>query len=311
MSEPRKACVTGGAGFIGSRVVHALLARGVEVNVIDDLSVGRAERVPSGARLVTGDILDPAAMAEAVRGCDVVLHLAARVAIRSSFEHAVDDGRTNYCGTAAVLRAAADAGSTRFVFASSMGVYADSGSAAPVPETHATQPLSPYGVSKLAGEMLAHLMCVHYGMGSCVLRLFNTYGAGQQYSPYVGVVTIFANRLREGRAPEIFGDGEQRRDFVHVDDVASAFACAAMSAVSGETFNIGSGESVSVNQVFEAVQSALGTRLKPVHREAAPGELRYSVADIGKARRLLGYQPRHSFGRAIHSVVQDILPCPA
>lgn len=310
MSDPAKACVTGGAGFIGSRVVQALLDRGLEVNVIDDLSVGRAERVPAGARLVTGDILDPAAMAEAVRGCDVVLHLAARVAIRSSFEHAVEDGRANYCGTAAVLRAAEDAGAGRFVFASSMAVYADSGEPEPIPETHPTRPLSPYGISKLSGEMLSHLMCARGGMESCVLRLFNTYGPGQQYSPYVGVVTIFSNQLREGRIPEIFGDGEQRRDFVHVDDVAQAFASAATSPVSGETFNIGSGQSVSVNQVCEAIRLALESRVRPVYREAAAGELRNSIADISRARDVLGYRPRHVFGQSIQRVVQEIAPCP-
>jgi UDP-glucose 4-epimerase len=307
MGKAGRACVTGGAGFIGAFVVRELLERGFEVNVIDDLSVGRSERVPREARMLVGDILDPSAMREAVQDCNVVLHLAARVAIRSSFEFAVDDARTNYCGTAAVIRAAENAGVRSLIYASSMGVYADSATADPISEAHPVQPISPYGVSKLAGEMLVHLMCARSGMSSVVLRLFNTYGVGQQYSPYVGVVTIFARRLAERRAPEIFGDGEQRRDFVHVSDVASAFVAAALDPPSGETINVGSGVALSVNQVLGAVQGALGARAAPVYRDPAPGELRNSVADIGKAHRLLGYAPQRDFLGSIEAIVNDII----
>lgn len=300
-------CVTGGAGFIGARVTAALLEQGLEVSVIDNLSVGRRERVPDGATLLVGDILDPQAMRAAVEGCDVVLHLAARVSIRSSFECVVDDSTINYVGTAAVLRAAREADVRRVVYASSMGVYADAPSAAPIPETHATVPVAPYGISKLAGEALVHLVCQRAGMSSVALRLFNTFGPGQQYSPYVGVVTIFVNRARDGRAPEILGDGEQCRDFVHVTDVASAFVAAAHDANTGETYNIGSGIATTINQVCASIQEIMGTDLAPIHQPAAPGELRNSVADISKARRVFDYTPRHMLSTSLRTVVSDIL----
>jgi UDP-glucose 4-epimerase len=307
-SKPlRRVCVTGGAGFIGTRVTSALMERGLQVNVIDNLSVGRRERVPAGATFIAGDIRDAHAMGLAVDGCDAVVHLAARVAIRSSFDFVVEDADVNYVGTASVLRAAKDAAVGRVVFASSMGVYADAPSPSPIPESHATVPASPYGISKLAGENLVQLYCRHAGLQSVVLRLFNTFGPGQQYSPYVGVVTIFANRARKGEQIEIFGDGQQARDFVHVDDVASAFAAAAESTSTGEVYNIGSGVATTVNQVCASVCGIMETSLAPVHKTAAAGELRNSVADISKAQRHLGYQPVRMFATSVRSVVSDIL----
>jgi UDP-glucose 4-epimerase len=234
-SEFKHACVTGGAGFIGSHLVEALLRKRVGVTVLDNLSVGRRENVPSGVPIVVGDILDTELVADTLSGCDVVFHLAARVAIRSSFEFAVQDTMTNVVGTASVLRAARNAGSVRKVItASSMAVYGDALDKVPFPETLDTAPISPYGVSKLAAERLTHLMCGEAGMQSTVLRLFNTYGPRQALSPYVGVITIFINRLLSEERPTIFGDGEQCRDFVHVQDVAAAFVGAMDTNVSGE-----------------------------------------------------------------------------
>jgi UDP-glucose 4-epimerase len=175
--------VTGGAGFIGSALVKALVASGRSVRVIDDLSVGSASNVPSGVALSVASILDAAAVQRAVEGCTVVLHLAARVAIRSSFDYVVEDTMTNVGGTATVLRAAQRSGSVRrFVTASSMAVYADSADGRLITELHPTHPLSPYGASKLCAESLTHQMCTHSGMGSVVLRPFNTSGDGQRLS---------------------------------------------------------------------------------------------------------------------------------
>jgi UDP-glucose 4-epimerase len=305
---PRRVCVTGGAGFIGARAAGLLLTHGFEVVVLDNLSVGRPERVPGGARLVVGDIRDADAVAEAFNGCDAVLHLAARVAIRSSFEFSVEDGEVNYVGTASVLRGAHAAAVRHVIFASSMGVYADSPAPVPIRETHPTAPASPYGISKLAGESLVHVICARYGMRSTVLRLFNTFGPGQEYSPYVGVVTIFVRRLQAGDPVDIFGDGEQARDFVHVDDVAAAFVAATeRSMPTGETLNVGSGVPTTVNQVYSVIQDALGVQVPPIYRPPAPGELRNSVADIGKARRLLGYAPAHRFSTAAVQVAAEIV----
>lgn len=303
-----KACVTGGAGFIGSHLVRALLARGLSVTVLDDLSIGRKEHLAVGAELIVGDILNPAAVDTAMAGCDIVFHLAARVAIRSSFDFAVQDTMTNVVGTANVLRGAAHAGTVqRFIGTSSMAVYADADSPAPIDEGHPVRPISPYGISKLAGEQLAHTMCAAVGIESMVLRLFNTYGPGQTFSPYVGVVTIFVNKLSAGESPVIFGDGEQCRDFVHVHDVVGGFLGAMDSPATGITVNIGTGTATSINSVFTAVQQAMGSTLAADHGPGVSGELRYSIADITKAVERIGYETKHVFQDSVREVVTEIL----
>jgi UDP-glucose 4-epimerase len=300
--------ITGGAGFIGTHLVRALLARGERVTVYDNLSVGQRANVPAGAALVVGDVTDADEVARAMAGHSALVHLAARVAIRSSFDFAVEDTRTNVVGAAAVMRAARLAGSVkRVVAASSMAIYADSDTPAPIDEDHPTRPISPYGISKLAMEQLVHRMAEAAGMGSAVLRFFNTYGPGQALSPYVGVVTIFANALRNGQAPTIFGDGAQCRDFVHVADVVQALVLALdAQAVSGETFNVGTGAATSVNRLYELVSGALGRSLPADRAPAVPGELRNSIADISRLRQRLGYQPKHRLDDALPAVVREI-----
>jgi UDP-glucose 4-epimerase len=303
----RTVCVTGGAGFIGSHLVRALLRQGIAVQVLDNLSVGRRENLPSDAHFVHGNILDSSAVQEALQGCDAVFHLAARVAIRSSFEFVVQDTQTNFSGTASILREAVRTKTVRkVVFTSSMGVYAEAGSPVPISENHPAAPISPYGISKLAAERLTHTMCAAHGLESTVVRLFNTYGPGQALSPYVGVVTIFVNRLLAGERPTVFGDGEQTRDFVHVEDVVQGLVAALLNGAAGQTFNIASGIPRSVNSVLSLLQNIMGTSLAAKHAEAAPGELRYSVADISHATRSLGYIPKHRFETSLPTVVQEI-----
>jgi UDP-glucose 4-epimerase len=305
---PTRIAITGGAGFIGSKLAAAWIRRGAEVVVIDDLSVGKRENVPKQARFAECDVLESDRVLAAMAGCDTVYHMAARVAIRSSFEYVVQDTMVNVAGTASVLRAATLANSVRkLVFTSSMAVYADAPVGQLVSETWPTNPLSPYGISKLAAEALTHQLCAQAGINSVVLRLFNTYGSGQRLSPYVGAVTIFCNRLAKAEAPRIFGDGEQSRDFVHVDDVVHALLLAGETTVTGETFNVGSGVATTVNQVVEYLQDALQTWVPAEHVAAVSGELRCSVADIGKARSVLGYAPRHEFKDAVGPVAQQIV----
>jgi UDP-glucose 4-epimerase len=300
--------VTGGAGFIGSCVVRQLLAQGHDVTVYDNLSTGRAENLPPQARLVVGDVSDAPAVEQAMVGHDQVLHLAARVAIRSSFEFAVEDTLTNVVGTAAVMRAVAKtAGMHRVVAASSMAVYADSAAPVPIDEDHPRQPLSPYGISKLALEQLVHSMAAAAGVTSTVLRFFNTYGPGQALSPYVGAVTIFTNTLQRGVAPTVFGDGLQCRDFVHVDDVAQACRLALGTASNGVTLNVGTGVATSINQVISLVQAALGTALTPQHVAAVAGELRYSIANIQRAQATLGYLPQRELKQDLPGVVRELI----
>ena len=304
----RAACVTGGAGFIGSHLVRALLARGLEVRVLDNLSVGRRANVPKEAALVEGDITDGACARRAIEGCDIVFHLAARVAIRSSFEFAFEDAMTNVAGTARILRAVEDAKTPRKVIAaSSMAVYADADDPTPIGEGHPTAPISPYGVGKLATERLTHLMCARIGIPSIVLRLFNTYGPGQALSPYVGVATIFINALSRGERPTIFGDGQQRRDFVHVEDIVRGFIASMDAPVTRGTFNIGSGRGLSVNEVLSSIQRALGTNLEPQRADGVAGEVRFSVADIARARHELGYRPLRDFHDSIHEVAREVV----
>ena len=288
---PRRVLVTGGAGFIGSRVAARLLAEGREVVVLDDLSTGARERVPAGATLVVGDVRDAAACERAAAGCEGVVHLAAKVSVRRSLDEFLPDAETNVLGTLRVLSAARAARARRLVYASSMAVYADSPSADPLPESHPVVPLSPYGVSKLAGEQYALVVGPDSGIGSVALRYFNAYGPGQTFTPYVGVVTIFVNRCLRGERPVVFGDGEQRRDFVHVDDLAAATCLALDADVSGEAINVGTGHATSVNDVAREIARRLAPGIAIDRGPAVPGELRNAVADIAKARRLLGYAP--------------------
>ena len=304
MGTGLRVCVTGGAGFIGSHLCRALIAAGHSVTAFDNLSVGRRENLPAGVPLVVGDILDGAALEATLRRSDAVCHLAARVAVRSSFEFVVDDATTNVAGTASVLQAARRAETVRRVVStSSMAVYAEGKRGVAISEEYETNPTSPYGVSKLAAERLTHLVCREAGLESVVLRLFNTYGPGQRLSPYVGVATIFMDALRRGEPPVIFGDGEQSRDFVHVSDVAAGFAAALVAPVSGETLNIGSGVPLSVNQLLSALGRAMNVAPRPIYRDAVPGELRYSLADIARARARLHYTPKANLEQALVALV--------
>jgi len=279
----------------------------MRVTVLDNLSVGRPENVPSSAELAVGDILDTGFVTEVFTTCEIVFHLAARVAIRSSFEYAVDDAQTNVAGTASVLTAAEKSRSIRkLIVASSMAVYADAPYGHCVDEEYSTAPVSPYGVSKLAVERLTHLMCSRAQIDSVVVRLFNTYGPRQALSPYVGVVTIFIDKLLRGETPVIFGDGEQCRDFVHARDVARGCLAVMDFGPSGATFNIGSGTPRTVNQLLAALNGCMGTSLEARYANAVPGELCYSVADITKASRLLGYEPAEDFELTLQALTDEV-----
>jgi nucleoside-diphosphate-sugar epimerase len=215
---------------------------------------------------------------------------------------------TNVAGTARILRAVEDAKTPRKVIAaSSMAVYADADDPTPIGEGHPTAPISPYGVGKLATERLTHLMCARIGIPSIVLRLFNTYGPGQALSPYVGVATIFINALSRSERPTIFGDGEQRRDFVHVEDIIRGFIASMDAPVRRGTYNIGSGRGLSVNEVLSSIQRALGTSLEPLRADGVAGEVRFSVADIARARHELGYRPLRDFHDSIHEVAHEVV----
>ena len=302
MTSWSHALVTGGAGFIGSHLARALLAQGRTVTVLDNLSVGRRAAVPGGARFVHGDIRDAAAVAEALAGVDCVFHLAAQVTIRGSFDRFYEDLDTNVMGTAQVLRAVDPAKVKWFTLASSMAVYADAPSAAPIDERHPAQPISPYGIGKLAAESVSRQIIAAKGVPFTAVRFFNTFGPGQTYTPYVGVLTIFVTRLLRGQSITIFGDGEQQRDFIHVDDIVAGTVGATGRAAG--TFNLGTGRGTSLNQLATLVLDRLAPGTSAQHGPAQPGELRFSVANIDAARRAFGFAPSRSLERSLDDVIE-------
>jgi UDP-glucose 4-epimerase len=298
------ALVTGGAGFIGSTLTRALLDAGQRVTVLDNLSMGRRERVDSRARFVEGDVRDPAAVRAALADVDVIYHLAAQVTIRGSFDRFYEDLDTNVMGTANILRELDPARVRWFVLASSMGVYADAAEPRPIDERHPTEPLSPYGVGKLASEQLAAQVLAMRGVPLTTLRYFNTFGPGQAFTPYVGVLTIFVTKLLSGEAPVIFGDGEQRRDFIHVDDVVAG-TMAAPGKPTG-TYNLGTGKATSLNELAALAIAHVGATTSPRYEAARPGELRYSIADITAARAALGFVPQRTLADGLDPIIDDI-----
>jgi len=305
-TKHKRALVTGGAGFIGSHLVERLLREGIEVVVLDNLSVGKRENVPADAQFVLGDVHDPSALTAALSGVDAVFHLAAKVSIRASVAGFYEDAETNLMGTLNVLRACAQPASRvkKLVYASSMAVYADAPEPIPLPETHETRPISPYGVAKLACERYTMLVAAQSSYQAVALRYFNTYGPRQTFTPYVGVITIFIQRLLRGEAPLIYGDGRQCRDFVYVGDVAEAtFRAMASDACGGQVLNVGSGTGTSVNQVAALLCAKLDPQITPQHAPEQPGELRNSIADIRRAQLSLGYQPRGRLEDKIDEII--------
>ena len=298
------ALVTGGAGFIGSHLARQLLQTGHKVTVIDNLSVGSRGAVPDGARFVHGDIRDEAAIVDALSGVDCVFHLAAQVTIRGSFNRFYEDLDTNVMGTARLLRAVDATRVKWFTLASSMAVYADAPSPAPINESHPTQPISPYGIGKLAAEGVARQILEARGIPFTAVRYFNTFGPGQTYTPYVGVITIFVTRLLGGERITIFGDGEQQRDFVHVEDIAAGTR--ATCGRTPGTYNLGTGCGTSLNELAAMLIAKLAPGAQPEYAAAQPGELRFSVADISAAQAALDYSPRHRLAERLDEVIADI-----
>ncbi len=290
--------VTGGAGFIGSHICRHLVERGERVRVLDDLSYGRLENleeIMDQVEFVQGDVRDRDVVREVMQGVDFVVHEAAVASVARSVEDPLEVDRINVGGTLQVLDTARDAGVKRVVFPGSAAAYGDD-PALPKREDMPPKPLSPYAASKLAGEYYCRAFWEVYRLETVVLRYFNVFGPGQDpSSPYSGVISIFLGRLFGGGELVIFGDGEQVRDFVFVEDVVRATLSACdVPGVAGETFNIGRGEGVTINKLAEVVMEATGLEGKVRHGQPRPGDVRASVADITKARKFLGYSPEVS-----------------
>jgi UDP-glucose 4-epimerase len=291
--RPQHALVTGGAGFIGHHLARALLDRGLEVSVLDDLSMGRRESVPAAARFFQGDVRNPDDVDKALQGVDCVFHEAAIVSIRASVEGFVRDAEVNLMGTLNLLERIARSGVRKAVLASSMAVYADSPTPAPLREDALARPISPYGVAKLAAEQYWLLAGRHFGFDATALRYFNTYGPGQTPTPYVGVITIFINGLLRGQAPSIFGDGDQRRDFTHVDDIVSANLAVLDHDCAGRIMNVGTGHATSVNEIARELVARLAPDLTPKYVPGVQGEMRNAIADASALRATTGWKPEY------------------
>ena len=276
-----RSLVTGGAGFIGSHLVDALVTRGDEVTVLDDLSTGRYTHVNQAAHFVEHDIREPFDTE-----AEVVFHLGAQADVGTSVDRPAFDAAVNVVGTVNVLEAARAAGAA-LVFASTGGaIYGDVDG--PAPEDGERRPVSPYGTAKLAGEAYVDAWRRIHGLRSVSLRFANVYGPRQSSSLEGGVIAIFLERMERGEETVIFGDGEQTRDFVHVADVVRALVTA--SEHDGGVFNIGTGVETSINRLHELCRAVVGAGTPPRHDEARAGDARRSVLDVSRAERELGWR---------------------
>jgi nucleoside-diphosphate-sugar epimerase len=287
--------VTGGAGFIGSNTVDELVRRGHSVVVLDDLSAGKEENLTEIRNKITfvkGSINDLETLQKVMHQADYVIHLAARTSVPRSVKDPIETNRINVDGTLNVLVAARDNKVKRVVYAASSSAYGET-PVLPKVETMQPKPISPYGVSKYVGELYAQTFGRCYGLENVCVRYFNIFGPRQDPdSPYSGVLSRFATAFLDGTQPTIFGDGNQTRDFTYVDNAVQANlqACEAAGAV-GSVFNVGTGHAISLNQVLELFSKLSGKKLQTVYDPPREGDIRDSLADISRAKEVLGYEP--------------------
>lgn len=291
--------VSGGAGFIGSHLVQELVARGHRVRVLDDLSTGNRanlDKVRDRIEFRQASVSDAGAVAGAVKDCEIVYHLAALPSVVKSVEDPLESHAVTATGSLHVLDAARQAKVRRVVYAASSSAYGDQPGAVRT-EDDALIPLSPYAAAKLAGEHYCQSFSSAYGLETVRLRFFNVFGPRQDpKSPYSGVIALFVAAMTQGRAPTVFGDGLQTRDFVYVANVVDALIAAAEKpGISPRVYNIGNGHAVTVLDLVRHLNELLVTTLQPQHEPPRAGDVRYSQADISLARRDLGYEPRVSF----------------
>jgi UDP-glucose 4-epimerase len=304
----RRALVTGGAGFIGSHIVDALLEQGWSVCVLDDFSTGHQENLATSLdriELLRGDVRDAEAVAQAIDGAEVVFHQAALPSVPVSVREPLRTHAINLGGTLEVLEGARRAGVRRLVYATSSSVYGDAPDL-PKRESMRPGPCSPYALQKYAGEVYCRMYTELYGLETVALRYFNVYGPRQDpQSDYAAVIPVFVNACLAGRRPHIHGNGAQTRDFVFVSDVARANLLAAESPKGvGDAVNVAGGRSISIVGLWQAIRAAAGSDLEPIHEPARPGDVRDSLADLTRANELLGFQPTIDLEEGLRRTLQ-------
>ena len=307
--------VTGGAGFIGSHLVDALLARGHRVRVLDNFSTGSRQNlaaVEDRVEILDGDLTRPADVRRAVRGVEVIFHQGALASVPRSVADPLATHEACATGTLHILQAARAAGARRVVYAASSSAYGNS-TAPAKREDHPTSPLSPYAVAKLAGEHYCAAFTEVYGLETVRLRYFNIFGPRQPPdSPYAAVIPLFISALVTGRSPTIHGDGRQARDFTYVANAVQANLRAADApGVSGKVYNVGCGRSTSLLELIAALNELLGTQIRPVHTDPRPGDVRTSLADISRGRAELGCRPAVSLAEGLRHCVAWYTSLPA
>jgi UDP-glucose 4-epimerase len=301
--------VTGGAGFIGSHLVETLVRQGQSVRVLDNFSTGLRSNLAAispAPEIAEADLTDAAAVHCALAGVDVVYHLGALASVQRSVEAPAASHEVCATGTLHVLDAARRSGVRRVVYVGSSSAYGGASSEAGQNEDVPLQPLSPYAAAKLSGEMYAEAFAASYALETVRIRFFNIFGPRQRGdSPYSGVIAIFVSALLEGRIPTIHGDGLQSRDFTYVSNAVQALIKAAtVPGISGRVYNIGTGKSVNILELVEALNRLLGTKTKPQHAPARAGDVRHSRADVTKARRELSFEPDVSFEDGLRETVR-------
>ena len=298
--------VTGGAGFIGSHLSEELVRRGHSVRVADSLITGKRsnlDHIP-GVELLEGDLADESFARRAADGMDYVLHQAAIPSVPRSVKDPITSNRANVDATLNVLVAARDGGARRLVFAGSSSAYGNTPTL-PKHEDMPVNPLSPYALQKVVGEQYLQMFTTLYGLETVSIRYFNVFGPRQDpSSPYSGVISVFASALLENRPPNIYGDGEQTRDFTYVANVVDGVlrACEAKGA-SGEVINVATGGRISLNQLFATMRDLIGSTVTPNYVQPRAGDVQDSQADITKAKRILGYEPTVSFEQGLERTV--------
>ncbi len=297
--------VTGGAGFIGSHVADRLLERGHEVAVVDELSTGKRENLPEGAPFYRVDVRTGCAEVFEDFGPEVLCHQAAQMDVRRSVREPDFDAEVNVLGTVRLLQSCVEHGVGKVVFASTGGAVYGEQREFPAPEDHPQYPISPYGVSKLAGERYLHYYGAQRGISYAALRYANVYGPRQDPHGEAGVVAIFCKNLAAGRTSTIYGSGEQTRDYVYVEDVARVNVLAIENEIASGAYNVGTGVETSVNELYELLRKISGKDVRPAYGAARPGEQPRSSVAPGLAGRELGWYPEVSLATGLEETYQS------